>query len=469
MGAAERRSVERSVLKKALTDYYRCPDEFANFTLAGDLSAQPGYFRFGPDTICYGRRSMGNGTKIDAGTSYDALDNVTIQEAIPRLPFDPADVIDNLRCERYPVDAEGAGKRFAARSAIRNAYYFARPLMPVRVRKHFQRFELRDWGKVTFPAWPVDRTVDRIHERLLALSLEAQGVNRIPFIWFWPEGQPSCGIMTHDVEQAAGVEFCQRLMDIDDAAGIKASFQIVPEKRYEFSPALLKSMRDRAFEINVHDLNHDGNLFQEREEFLRRAAKINRYAREFGALGFRSGALYRNIDWYDAFDFSFDMSVPNVAHLDPQRGGCCTVMPYFIGNILELPVTATQDYTLFHILEDYAITLWIRQIEMIRLKNGLASFIIHPDYVIEERAQNIYRALLAHLSKLRSEGKIWIAFPSEVNHWWRERSQMKLVREGGKWVIEGAGRERARVAFATLDGENVKYSIADATHLASAS
>ena len=37
--------------------------------------------------------------------------------------------------------------------------------------------------------------------------------------------------------------------------------------------------------------------------------------------------MYRNQDWYDVFEFSYDMSVPNVAHLDPMRGGCCTVMP----------------------------------------------------------------------------------------------------------------------------------------------
>jgi hypothetical protein len=26
--------------------------------------------------------------------------------------------------------------------------------------------------------------------------------------------------------------------------------------------------------------------------------------------------------------FAYDMSIPNVAHLDPQRGGCCTIMPF---------------------------------------------------------------------------------------------------------------------------------------------
>jgi hypothetical protein len=102
--------------------------------------------------------------------------------------------------------------------------------------------------------------------------------------------------------------------------------------------------------------------------------KINRYAKAFQAFGFRAGAMYRNLDWYEALEFSYDMSVPNVAHLDPQRGGCCTVMPYFIGNILELPLTTTQDYSLFHIIGDYSTKLWKQQIKLVLQKHGLISF-----------------------------------------------------------------------------------------------
>ena len=76
--------------------------------------------------------------------------------------------------------------------------------------------------------------------------------------------------------------------------------------------------------------------------------------------------MYRKQDWYDVFKFSYDMSVPNVAHLEPKRGGCCTVMPFFIGNILELPLTLAQDYSLFHILEDYSLGVWKQQLALIR-------------------------------------------------------------------------------------------------------
>ena len=125
-------------------------------------------------------------------------------------------------------------------------------------------------------------------------------------------------------------------------------------------------------------------------------------------------------------------------------------MPFFIGKVLELPVTMIQDYSLFHILNDYSLDLWMRQQRAITENHGLASFIIHPDYVIEGRARAIYQALLEHLATVREERKMWIALPREVDRWWRERSQMKVVTDGGRWRILGEGRERPRVAFARI-------------------
>ena len=80
--------------------------------------------------------------------------------------------------------------------------------------------------------------------------------------------------MTHDVETAAGRDFCGELMNLDDAAGVKASFQIVPEQRYAVSAEFLGSIRSRGFEVSVQDLNHDGKLFDSREEFVRRAQVV---------------------------------------------------------------------------------------------------------------------------------------------------------------------------------------------------
>jgi len=306
----------------------------------------------------------------------------------------------------------------------------------------------------------VDCTVDNLHEELLKLSMQAQGLQRMPFIWFWPDGAPSCLVMTHDVETSAGRDLTPKLMDLDQSYGIKASFQVVPEGRYQVPDEFVNEIRRRGFEFNIHDLSHDGSLFRQREEFLRRTTKINEYVRRYQTRGFRSGAMYRNQDWYDAFEFSYDMSVPCVGHLEPQRGGCCTVMPYFVGKILEIPLTAVQDYSLFHILDDYSIDLWKEQFALIKQKHGLMSFIVHPDYIFESRALRVYETLLEYLRDRIMQENVWMTLPGEVDRWWRARSQMKLVQHGDNWVIHGPEKERARLAYANVERGRLVYEIA---------
>jgi hypothetical protein len=298
-------------------------------------------------------------------------------------------------------------------------------------------------------------------KKLLSLELKASGAQSIPFIWFWPDGASACSIMTHDVEAEEGKQFCSTLMKMNEEFQMPASFQIVPEKRYDVTPKFIAEIKARGFEVNVQDLDHDGRLFWNHDEFKRRAEHINRYGREFGAEGFRSAVLYRNQDWFDLLDFQFDMSVPNVAHLDAQRGGCCTVMPYFIGDMLEIPVTTTQDHSVFHILNTYSLDLWKQQVEMILAQNGLISFIIHPDYITTDRAQNAYRDLLKELRRLHTANNVWLARPGEVNRWWRQRASMKLVQQNGHWEVEGSGKERARVAFATVEEGKLVYSMTE--------
>jgi len=128
-------------------------------------------------------------------------------------------------------------------------------------------------------------------------------------------------------------------------------------------------------------------------------------------------------------------------------------MPYFVGNLLELPVTTTQDYTLFHILRDYKADLWKTQIELIMDKHGLLSFIIHPDYVTTGPERKVFEALLSRLAELRRDEGVWIATPGEVNRWWRQRAGMRIVEDHEGVRIEGEGSERARIAYASaVDG-----------------
>jgi hypothetical protein len=444
--------------RQLLTDHFRCPETDTEFHVAGDLSERPGFFRLGSDTL-FGQCSSYRPSNSDATQLPDVSDSISVSDAHVALPFDAAQVVDNLRLERY-ASTSSRGRSLQAKSASRSLYYMLRPALPMAIRKRFQKLYLRDWEQLFFPRWPVDLTVEHLFQRLLVLLMKSQGLTRIPFVWFWPDGAQSCTIMTHDVETPAGRDFCGQLMDLNDSFGIKGSFQLVPEDRYDVSESFLASMRSRGFEINVQDLNHDGQLFNDHDQFLQRAARINSYAKRFGSKGFRSAVLYRNPNWFSALDFSYDISIPNVAHLDPQRGGSCTVFPYFIGDILELPVTTTQDYSLFHIFGDYSIQLWRKQIALIQEAHGLISFIAHPDYLIDDDSRRVYTELLAYLSELRAQNETWIAPPGDVADWWKLRSKLQLNKVGSSWRIEGPGRERARLAYAVLDGDSVSYELA---------
>ena len=447
------------MVSSILSDYYRVPDEGLARVCAPPLSGEDGFFLFGPDVICYGKSATGVSPEIENAGRFDASRNANLKNSEVHLPFNPVQVVENLLRERYVKQRPAKNGRMVDLPIVRSTYYAVRELLPVSIRKHLQKFYLGDWSRLLFPRWPVDFTVDTLHERILRLSMQANGIQRMPFIWFWPNGAPNALIVTHDVETAAGRDFTRELIDLDEAHGIRASFQVIPEKRYEVPDEYVALIRSRGFEFNIHDLNHDGQLYQERQLFLQRSKKINSYVKKFATNGFRAGVMYRNLDWYDAYEMSYDMSMPNVAHLEPQRGGCCTVFPYFVGKILEIPLTTCQDYSLFQILNDYSIDLWKQQLALLRKRNGLMSFIAHPDYLIDASARKVYESLLQYLQQMVQREKIWMALPGEVDRWWRARSQMHLVQADGRWTVEGFQSDQAKVAFAVLDGDNLRYEV----------
>ena len=53
--------------------------------------------------------------------------------------------------------------------------------------------------------------------------------------------------------------------------------------------------------------------------------------------------------------------------------------------------------------------------------------------------------------------------PGDVDRWWRARSQMELVSRDGAWEIVGPEKDRARLAYAILDGDRLVYELAEAS------
>lgn len=436
----------------AFLGYFRCPPAFAPFSLTSRITQREGFFRFGR-TVCFGKTDAVRCAETPDQPLSDAFPEAETEPGCDvRLPFNPTEVIENLRQERYLVS--GTGEHI-----VHRLYYLLRTLLPFFVRKRLQRYVFQRRRETIFPAWPLDSSVEHICELLMQLAIQASPSWEVPFIWFWPEGKNAAVMVTHDVEEQNGADSCEMLMDLDDSFGIKAAFQLIPEQRYAGVEALVTLIRSRGFETNIHDLDHDGRLYEDRKLFLKRVRKINEYARTYRMAGFRAGAMHRNQNWFDLLEFQYDMSVPTVSHLEPQRGGCCTVMPYFVDNLLELPLTTVQDHGLFYVLGQYSIDLWKRQVEMILAHHGLISFIVHPDYIVRDRERRVYRSLLEYISQLVEEHCVWSAFPAEIDRWWRDRSQMNLQRRNGAWRISGPGSESARLAYASIVGGRLQYRL----------
>jgi len=112
-------------------------------------------------------------------------------------------------------------------------------------------------------------------------------------------------------------------------------------------------------------------------------------------------------------------------------------------------------------LNERSINLWKTQVEMILAKNGLISFIVHPDYVIESTTQSVYKDLLGMLDEMRKREALWFALPGEIDSWWRARHRMSIVKDGETWRIVGEGAERAVLAFAKVVDGKLIYELAE--------
>src|SRR5207247_9849156 len=108
--------------------------------------------------------------KLPTDGLYDAMNGVEIAGSLQRIPFDPTEVIENLRLERYTGACEPSGTA-SSQGSWRNAYYIFRDFLPASWRRGIQKLYFGGWEKLPFPAWPIDRTVEGIVETLMALPM----------------------------------------------------------------------------------------------------------------------------------------------------------------------------------------------------------------------------------------------------------------------------------------------------------
>jgi peptidoglycan/xylan/chitin deacetylase (PgdA/CDA1 family) len=331
------------------------------------------------------------------------------------IPFDPDEAYVNYVSEAW----RGSADLRALGTLWLRLYYSVRRPLPRAFRLHLRRALTRLRRPPNFPAWPLEESVDRLVRFYARCRLEAADADAAEFAWFWPGGYRAAAILTHDVESAEGLRLAVELADLEEERGLRSSFNIVGDQ-YEIDDGIVRELAGRGFEIGLHGLMHDRSLFSSRREFERQLPLLAQAAERLGAKGFRSPATHRVVDWLPELPVEYDCSVPHADRYEPQPGGCCSLWPYMLGRLVELPWTLPQDHILFTVLSEHSADVWLRQLDAVEQRFGLIQCLTHPDpgYLGDADKRALYVEFLDAVAERRT---LWRALPHEVAAWWRRR------------------------------------------------
>ena len=358
------------------------------------------------------------------------------------LPFDPDAAIIACWSEAYAAELASAGRRGLRRAAVRG-YYGVRPVLPRSVQIALRRRFARIQARTPFPRWPAEAALDDLLQFLLQCLADAAG-EPVPWIQPWPDDRTWAFVLTHDVETAVGYHALDRLRDVERAVGYRSSWNFVP-RRYDVDDARVRELWGDGFEVGVHGLYHDGRDLESLRTLQQRLPEIRSYAKRWSSVGFRSPATHRRWEWMPMLGFEYDTSYPDTDPFEPQAGGCCSLLPFFNDDLVELPITLAQDHTIFVILRDPDERRWLEKTRFLRERGGMALLNTHPDYMLEPVSLELYERFLRAFV---DDASMWHALPREVSAWWRDRSATTPVRCADEWTLEGKAAERARLTYA---------------------
>jgi peptidoglycan/xylan/chitin deacetylase (PgdA/CDA1 family) len=290
-----------------------------------------------------------------------------------------------------------------------------------------------------FPRWPCESALLELRSDWLKSALGTLGLEDGWHIGFWPHGFRCCIVLTHDIETRKGFDRMETVADLEERFGFRSAWNL-PLAQYEIDWNRVAAMRARGFEFGAHGLSHDGRLFRSEQDFAELSPRLERLAAEHDLRGFRAPSTLRDPRLIAEMNFEFDSSFADTDPYEPQPGGTCSLFPFHLAKMIELPYTMPQDHTLLHLLRRNPLPLWVLKAKWIASAGGMILTLIHPDYCGQQPQLGLYEELLKHLADLESA---WRALPSQVAEWWRQRSRSDLRLEHGQPVISGPARARA--------------------------
>ena len=254
-------------------------------------------------------------------------------------------------------------ERESQRSRLLNPYYAVKPLLPRAAQLAMRRVYARRQARRPFPAWPIETLlVDQLEERLLA-ELEATRGRARP-VRELLAGRVGASRRSSPTTSRArpGCENIPRVLEIERRYGLRSSWNFVAE-RLPDRPAA-SSMRARG---GLRDRTARPAPRRPAVRQPRRAssAQLPRIHRGDAASGTRSASARRpptaSAAWMPELGCLYDSSFPDTDPFEPQPGGCCSIWPFFLEDLVELPITMPQDHTLFEILQGALDRRWVQK------------------------------------------------------------------------------------------------------------
>ena len=279
-------------------------------------------------------------------------------------------------------------------------YSLLRPVLPLWLRSLLQQSRARRIEVRPDFIWP--ELVDRVRQDPAAWGFIESSL--------YPAGHDACLILTHDVETQQGFDFIPRVLQVEQELGFRSSWNLVAHK-YELREDVVSLITASGHEIGIHGYNHDGTLYYSRERFSRRARYINAALSRYGAVGFRSPQVHRNLQWLQDLDVLYDASCFDYDPYQPFPGGTGCIWPFMAGRFVELPYTLPQDHTLFKVLGMKDISVWRRKTEWLLWNRGMVHALTHPDYLMQRNTLQLYREFLEYL---RTVPRLWHCLPREL-------------------------------------------------------
>jgi hypothetical protein len=363
------------------------------------------------------------------------------RETLAPLAVSSEAVVEHFLYERY---LPGPQRR---PPASMGAYYRVKRLIPEPLRHRVNSMAVRARRRRGFPNWPCESVLIDFWREWLHGCLDLIGADNGWHIGFWPDAQRCCIVLTHDVESPLGMERMERMAELEERYGFRSAWNL-PLAQFPIDWQRVAGLQARGFEFGAHGLCHNGRLFRSVGDFAHLRPLLERLAHEHGLTGFRAPSTLRRAEWIRLMAFDYDSSFADTDPYEPQPGGTCSIFPFHLGDMIELPYTIPQDHTLLNVLHRSPLQVWLLKAQWIAACGGMLLLLTHPDYSGAGWHLGQYEELLKRLSDI--EGG-WRALPSEVAAWWQRRSAMQLTIENGAPVIGGA--DTARAVAVRLDGE----------------